>query len=99
MKKNGKGSKTDKSDFEQKTRVLLEDIRHSVQTVAEGRGGIVKRLDKIESELSSVKSELHTVKLAVMDTNHCTDRIEKKVDEALENHEKRIAKLEEKVLV
>ncbi len=51
-----------------------------------------------KSDVHAMKSELHSVNMAVMDTAKQADKIEKKLDENLEIHEKRISKLEEKVL-
>jgi len=115
MKKNSRKNESEKdiniisamkAEFEHFSGVLEERLIKEVKTVAEGHGGIVKTLDKIETELSgikselhTVKSELHTVKMAVMDTGHRVDQIEKKLGENLQNQEKRITKLEEKVLV
>ena len=113
MKKNGKAHKTDKSDFEQKTRVLLEDIHQQVKTVAEGHGDIVRKLDEHDKKFNKIESELGTVKIAVMtiigdvkmlrsdvDTiKGDVKTLNNKLDENIANHEKRISKLEEKVLV
>lgn len=99
--------------FERHTNILMEQVHHEVKTVAEGHGilakkidkvdtgqeMIAKRLDKVESDIGNVKSELHTIKIAVIDTSHRVDKIDKKLSENLNNYEKRIAKLEEKVLV
>jgi archaellum component FlaC len=127
MTKNDKAPKTDKSDFEQKTRVLLEEIHRQVKTVAEGHGDIIRKLDNHDKKFNKIESELGTVKIAIMtiigdvktlrsdvdtvkgdvkmlrsgiDTiKGDVKTINDKLDENVTNHEKRIIKLEEKVLV
>jgi chromosome segregation ATPase len=66
MKKNSEEHKTDKSDFEQKTRVLLEEIHQQVKTVAEGHGDIILKLNEHDKKFNKIESELGTVKMAVM---------------------------------
>jgi predicted nucleic acid-binding Zn-ribbon protein len=98
MKKNDKAPKTQTTDLERETRVLLEKIYSDVKTIAEGQTSNTERLDRIESavsELGGLKSDVEMIKVAVMDTNQRVKVIEKKID----NHEIRITKLEEKVAV
>jgi septal ring factor EnvC (AmiA/AmiB activator) len=102
MKKNEKSPKTQKTDLELETRVLLEAISQQVQVVAEGHGTIIRKLDEhdkkfdvIEKQIGGLKSDVEIIKVAVMDTNQRVKVIEKKID----NHEIRITKLEEKVVV
>ncbi len=92
--------------FDRHTNILAEQMRHDVKTVAEGHSIVIKKLEdhdkkfvELDKKIGKVESELHSVKMAVMDTGHRVDRIEKKLDESLGNHEKRITKLEEKVFV
>ena len=109
MKKNGQ--KTDptnknviseiKEEFKRHTNILMEQIRHEIKTVAEGHGSIIrkleehdKRFDKVDAKLmehdkkfAKVESELQSISMAVMDTGH-----------EIKEHEKRIKKIEEKVL-
>jgi chromosome segregation ATPase len=66
MKKNSEEHKTEKSDFEQKTRVLLEEIHQQVKTVAEGHGDIILKLNEHDKKFNKIESELGTVKMAVM---------------------------------
>jgi len=54
-------------------------------------------LKEIKSELFSTKSEVSSIKMAVVDNSHRLDKIEKKLGSNLDNHEKRIEKIEEKV--
>lgn len=123
MKKNDKTPKIDKVDLEQKTRVLLEEIRHSLKTVAEGHGLLAKRLDGHDEKLNEIsdivrKIDTHYFKLQ-MDTESIksqtgtidikTDRIERDlgtvknavmdISRDAKDLEKRIKKVEEKVLV
>ena len=102
MKKNDKAPKTQKTDSERETRVLLEAINQQVQIVAEGHGTIIRKLDEhdkkfdvIEKQIGGLKSDVEIIKVAVMDTNQRVKTIEKKLD----NHEIRITKLEVKVFV
>jgi len=102
MKKSDKAPKTQKTDLELETRVLLEAISQQVQVVAEGHGTIIRKLDEhdkkfdvIEKQIGGLKSDVEIIKVAVMDTNQRVKTIEKKLD----NHEIRITKLEVKVFV
>jgi len=123
MKKNGKASKINKTDLEQETRVLLEDVRHGLTAVAEGHGLLTKRLDgherklneisdvvrkidanyfKLQMDTESVKSQVGTIDIKI-------DRMERDINAVknavmdisreVKDHEKRIKKVEEKVLV
>ena len=72
MKKNNKVPKANKEDLEQKTRVLLEEIRHEFKTVAEGHDILAKKLDDHDEKLSEIsdvvrKMDTHYFKLQ-MDT-------------------------------
>ena len=116
MKKNDKKNETSNNDiiteidkrFERHTNVLMEQMKHEVKTVAEGHSILVKKLDKVESEIGEVKkgmvevkndlqelkkdmrevkSELNSVKIVVVNISHESN-----------DHEKRIKKVEEKVL-
>lgn len=79
MKKKKPGEKveyTPEYDSERETRVLLNRIGSDVKIVAEGHGTIIRRLDELDSELTSVKTavmdnsrELTSVKKAVMDNS------------------------------
>jgi chromosome segregation ATPase len=110
MKKNDKKNDTNNNDliveiekkFERHTNILMEQMKHEVKTVAEGHSILVKKLDKVESEIGEikndvqglkqdmreVKSELGSVKMIVINISH-----------EMNDHEKRIKKVEEKVLV
>ena len=93
MKKNEKTPKSKTTDSERETRVLLEEIRKQVQTVAEGHSALAKKLeghDEKLNEISSVvqKIDTHYFKLQ-MDTESIksqtgtidikTDRIEREL--------------------
>ena len=106
MKKNDKKNETSNDDiiaeidkrFERHTDVLMEQMKHEVKTVAEGHSILVKKLDKVESEigevkkdmvevkndLHEVKSELNSVKMIVINISH-----------EIKDHEKRVKKVEE----
>ena len=45
-------------DSQRETGVLLEEMNKGIKIIAEQHGGIVKRLDNIESKLGSVESKL-----------------------------------------
>jgi chromosome segregation ATPase len=69
---NDKKPKVGKTDLEQKTRVLLEDIRHDLKTIAEGHSVLAKKLENHDEKLSEVsevvrKMDTHYFKLQ-MDT-------------------------------
>ena len=87
MKKNDKKPKVDKTDLEQKTRVLLEEIRHDLKTIAEGHSILAKKLENHDEKLCEVgeivrKMDTHYFKLQ-MDTEAVksqTGTIDIKVD-------------------
>ena len=85
MRKNDKITKSKTTDSERETKVLLEDIRHQVKTVAEGHGAIIRKLDDHGMRLDRIE-------IVLTDTNDRVKKIEK-------DHEARITKLEEKVSV
>ena len=91
MKKNDKTPKTKTTDSGRETRVLLEDIRKQVQTIAEGHSLLAKKLEEHDERLNEVstvvqKIDTHYFKLQ-MDTESIksqagtidikTDRIER----------------------
>lgn len=95
MKKNDKIPKSKTTDPERETRVLLEDIRKQVQTVAEGHGAIMRKLDEHTGLLTDHSQRLDRIETVLTDTNKRVKTIEKKVD----SHDTRITKIEEKVFV
>ena len=109
MKKSENTPKTSKPGSEQKTRVLLENMYSDIKKIAEGQVSTDTRLSKIEEvipELIEVKSEVKAISMAVMTLNgdlkalhNDVKDLKNKVDENLYNHDKRITKLEEKVLI
>lgn len=109
MKKNENTPKTSKSDSEQKTGVLLENMSSDIKKIAEGQSSTDGRLSKIEKvmpELIEVKSEVKAISVAVMTLNgdlkalhNDVKDLKNKIDENLCSHDKRITKLEEKVLI
>lgn len=91
MKKNDKTPKGKTTDSERETRVLLEDIRKQVQSIAEGHGMLAKKLESHDEKLNEIstvvqKIDTHYFKLQ-MDTESIksqtgtidikTDRIER----------------------
>jgi len=92
MKKNDKTPKSKTTDPERETRVLLEEIRHQVKTVAEGHGTIIQKLDENMQILNGHNQRLDRIEMVLTDTNGRVKTIEK-------DHGSRITKLEEKVFV
>lgn len=109
MKKNNKTPKADKTDLEQKTRVLLEEVRHGLNTIAEGHGALSSKLNNIDERLSKIESTffknewaIESIKNKVGTIDTKLDRIENVVldiNNTIKDHGKRITKLEEKALV
>lgn len=84
-------------DSERETRVLLEQIRSEVKVVAEQHGSIREDLTTIKSELGTVKMALMESSVNIKSVKVRQEKMDQKLDTALDNHEKRISKLEEKV--
>jgi len=109
MKKNGELSGSKKIDTERETRVLLERMHSDIQRIAEAQSSTGTQIAEIKAtvaDLPTLKSEVKAISMAVMtlsgDVKNLTNDVKglnNKVDENLANHEKRITKLEEKVLV
>ena len=95
MAKNDKTPKSKSIDSERETGVLLEDIRQQVKIVAEGHGVIIKKLEEHDKKFEQIDQRFDRIENVVIDTNSRVKFVENKLD----NHEARIAKLEEKVLV
>ncbi|NQT22303.1 MAG: hypothetical protein HQ579_02575 [Candidatus Omnitrophica bacterium] len=102
---------TPEYDSERETRVLLEEVGSDVKKIAEQVGSNsleLMKLGKMEKDIVEVKSELGTVKIAVMENSrgirgnsagiqensNRLDRIEKKLDTVTTDLEKRVGKLE-----
>ena len=126
MKKDNKISRTKRIDPERETRVLLEDVRREVKTVAEGHTIILHKLEEHDKKFTRIESELHTISTISMDTSRRVDAldvkvdaldvkfntldvkvnsidtrlisVEDKLDRNLDDHKKRITKIEEKIL-
>lgn len=112
MKKNSKTSGYKKVDTERETRVLLERMHSDIQRIAETQSSTATQIAEIKADMPS-KSEVNTISMAVIslsgdvktlqnDVKNIDTRlktVEEKLDKNLDNHEKRITKLEEKVLV
>ena len=54
MKKNDKPPKTKTTDSERETRVLLEEVRHNLKTVAEGHSILAKKLENHDEKLKCI---------------------------------------------
>lgn len=62
--------------------VILEEVRDMFKTLAKGQKIVENRLDRVESRLDKVESDVSFIKTYVM-----------RVDNELNNHEKRISAL------
>ena len=80
MKKNSKTPKAKTTDLERETRVLLEEIRHEVKTVAEGHGVIVSKLDDIDNMLRKNESDHFKIEMDVESIKSKTGTIDIKLD-------------------
>ena len=123
MKKIAKKNETSNNDiiaeidkrFERHTNVLMEQMKHEVKTVAEGHSILVKKLDKVESEIGEVKNDLQEVKKDMVEVKDDLQVLKKDMREVkselgsvkmvvvnisheTKDYEKRIKKVEEKVL-
>ena len=99
MGKDRKISKAKEFDSDRETRVLLEEIRHEVKTVAEGHSAIMRKLDGHDQRFDNHDQRFDRIEMVVSDINLKVNVIEKKLDENIEDHEHRIKKLEEKALI
>ena len=84
-------------DSKRNTRVLLEDIQSNVKIIAEGHTGIISRLDRVETRLGAVESELHTVKMVVFDLDSRLTKVDHKLDISIEQNDGRFRQIEKKL--
>ncbi len=98
MKKNGKTSESKKVNTERGTQVLLERMHADIQRIAEVQSSTVTQIAEIKADMPT-KSEVNTISMAVIQISGDMKALKNKVDENLSNHEARITKLEEKVLI
>lgn len=131
MKKIAKKNETSNNDiiaeidkrFERHTNILMEQMKHEVKTVAEGHSILVKKLDKVESEIGEIKNDVQEVKNDVQGLKKDMVEVKNDVQELkqdmrevkselgsvkmivmnisheINDHEKRVKKVEEKVFV
>lgn len=102
MAKNGNAPKGKSVDSERETRVLLENVSRDVTRIAEAQASTAEKVSKMEKlveRIPAIESVIDTISTAVMQISSDVKEIKNKVDQDLSNHEKRITKLEEKVLV
>lgn len=92
--KNDKTPKTKSIDSERETRVLLEEIRHSLKTVAEGHGVLAKKLEnhdeklgeigtivrKIDANYFKLQMDTESIKSQAGTLNIKVDRIERELE-------------------
>ncbi|MCK4994742.1 MAG: hypothetical protein KAS13_06835 [Candidatus Omnitrophica bacterium] len=94
-------------DSERENRVLLEQMNKSINLVAEQHGSIKQEIkQEIHQLKEGMEQRFNMLEMAVMENNkHIRensvkiDRVEKKIDTNIANHEKRITRLEDKVSV
>ena len=108
MKKNSESTGSKKTDTNRETRVLLERMHSDIQRIAEAQSSTSTQIAEIKAtvnDLRPLKSEVKTIYVAVMqfsgdlkELKTDVKDLKNKVDEELSNHEKRIKKVEEKVL-
>lgn len=117
MKKNAKKNDTIdngmaaeiKDEFKRHAAVLMEHMTKEVKIVAEGHGILVKKIDRIESELSGVRKDIAIIKPIVAANGKDSKEIKSgfhsmnmaimETSHEIKGHEKRIKKVEEKVFV
>lgn len=80
MKKDNRKPKSKEVDFERETRVLLEEIRHNVKTIAEGHDTIVSKLDEIDNMLQKNESDHFKFQMHIESVKSQTGTIDIKVD-------------------
>ncbi len=100
MAKNDKSPKSKMTDTERGT--LIENIGRDVTRIAEAQAATAEKVSKMEKlvdRIPAIESAIDTISTAVMQISSDVNSLTKKVDENLANHDKRINKLEEKVLV
>lgn len=90
---------TPEYDSARETRVLLEQMNKSIGLIAEQHG-------EMNNNIGEIKSELETVKMAVMENSmdmkvlkRNVGEIKVRLDKNLANHDERITRLEDKVSV
>jgi len=102
QKKSSRKAKkpTPEYDSQREQNVLMEEIYSAVKKVAEKVSTVKEEiLTEVMPELGGVKSELETVKMAVMENSANLKAIKFKLDTTISNHDKRITRLEDKVSV
>ena len=95
---------TPEYDSQRETRVLLEEIRDQVKVVAEQHGSVMNKLEEHDSKFERMEQRFDRLEMATMtnsrdikDLKSGQERIEEKLDTTIENHEKRLKKVEAKV--
>jgi len=109
MKNNHKLAKSKTTGSERETRVLLEDIHQQVKTVAEGHGALSSKLNSVDERLSKIESTFFKNEWAIESIKNKAGTIDTKIDRienvvldissSVKTHEKRITRIEEKVIV
>jgi len=100
MAKDSKTPKSKMTDTERGT--LLENIGRDVTRIAEAQAATadkVSKMEKLVERIPAMESAIDTISTAVMQISKDVKDLKNKVDQDLSNHDKRITKLEEKVLM
>lgn len=100
MAKNGKTPKSKMTDTERGA--LFENMNRDITRIAEAQVATVEKVSKIEKvveRIPAMESAINTISTAVMQISSDIKELKNKVVQDLSNHDKRITKLEEKVLI
>ncbi len=107
MAKNGKTLKSKMTDTGRGA--LLENMNRDITRIAEVQAATaddVSKIKKVVERMPTMESAINTISTAVMqlsgdikDLKNDVKDLKNKIDENLSNHDKRITKLEEKVLI
>jgi len=95
-KKRKSKKPTPEYDSERETRVLLEAIRGEIKTVAQQHGAVMKKLDAHDNHFDRMEAALMENSVQIKGLKVGQQEIREKLDATLDNHEKRIQKLEAK---
>ena len=88
-------------DSRREQNVLLDEMSKSIKSVAEGHSGIVKKLDKVESELGYIRTtvvengrDIKKIETGQQELKQEVKEIKTKLYTVTSDHEKRLKKLE-----
>jgi septal ring factor EnvC (AmiA/AmiB activator) len=93
----GKKGKTPEYDSHREQNVLLEQMNKSINLIAEQHGEMNKNIGEIKSELETVKMAVMENSMDIKVLKRDVGQIKVQLDKNIDNHEKRITKIEEKI--